>query len=81
MPATLTLKCLPDRLYERLEAVAARNGRSTSEEAVACLDAALPVARLAPGEVLSRARRIRAELKVSRFRAADLENFKRQGCA
>ncbi|GAB6058877.1 FitA-like ribbon-helix-helix domain-containing protein [Desulfonatronum parangueonense] len=78
MPATLTLKNIPDEVYMRLRAAAAANRRSLNSEAIVCLEAALLPGKVKPGERLARARELRAELKAGEFPASDTETFKRQ---
>lgn len=78
MPTTLTLKNVPDDVYERLKAAAQTHRRSINSEAIVCLEAVLTPTRIAPGERLVRARRLRAELGAT-FRARDIDVLKRQG--
>ena len=40
MPTTLTLKSIPDEVYERLKASAEVHRRSLNSEAIACLESA-----------------------------------------
>ena len=79
MPTTLTLKNIPDAVYERLKAAAATNRRSLNSEAIVCLEAALTPARMAAGERLARARELRAALPQGAFRARDIDAAKRAG--
>jgi antitoxin FitA len=81
MPTTLTLKNIPDSVYERLKASAEMNRRSMNSEAIVCLEAVLVPARLAPGERLARARELRAALKPRKFLARDIDAMKRAGRA
>ncbi len=57
--ATLTLKNVPDRLYERLRASARGHRRSINQEAIVCLERSLGVGRLDPEGLVARAREIR----------------------
>ena len=79
MPRTLTLRDVPDDLRERLELAAAQSGRSLSGEAIACLEAALLPTRIALGERLARARRLRVGLGATQFEARDVDVLKRWG--
>jgi plasmid stability protein len=90
MPMNLTLKNVPDEVYELLKSSAAAHRRSLNSEAIVCLEAILAPVRIAAGERLARARRIRASLSDSLrekpqakriFRAKDIEAFKREGRA
>ena len=41
MPTSLTLKGIPDALYERLKVVAGAHHRSLNSEVIACIEAQL----------------------------------------
>ncbi len=79
MPTNLTLKNIPDEIYERLKAAAEQHRRSLNGEAIVCLEAVLLPARVTPAERLARARELRAALAPRTFRATDLDQFKRVG--
>ena len=79
MPTTLTLKNIPDEGYDRLKLAAETHRRSLDSEAIACLETVLTPTKIAPGERLARARRLRAGLSATEFRASDIDTLKRQG--
>ncbi|WP_407353720.1 FitA-like ribbon-helix-helix domain-containing protein [Luteimonas sp. R10] len=79
MPTTLTLKNIPDEVYERLKLAAQTHRRSLNSEAIVCLEAVLVPTRVAPSERLARARELRAGLAPSKFRAKDIDAAKRLG--
>ena len=79
MPTTLTLKNIPDNVYERLKHSAEVNRRSLNSEAIVRLGAALLPARLTPAERLARARELRGALPQGKFRARDIDAAKRLG--
>lgn len=79
MPTTLTLKNIPDVVYEKLRAAADAHRRSLNSEAIVCLEAVLMPDRVAPAERLARARALRAALPQAKFLAADIDAAKRQG--
>lgn len=79
MPTTLTLKNIPDEVYERLKLSAATHRRSMNSEAIVRLEAALLTSTVAPVERLARARALRAALPKVKFRAKDIEAMKREG--
>lgn len=79
MPTTLTLKNIPDDVYERLKIAAQTHRRSLSSEAIVCLETVLTPTRIAPGERLERARRLRAGLGKTEFQAGEIDDLKRQG--
>ena len=79
MPTTLTLKNIPDEVYERLKASAEAHRRSLNSEAIVCLESVLIPGRITVGERLARARALRAALPEARFRAVDIDALKREG--
>lgn len=79
MPATLTLKNIPDEVYERLKDSAESHRRSLNSEAIVCLETVLLPGRIAPAERLARARALRNALPKVKFRARDIDAMKREG--
>lgn len=79
MPTTLTLKNIPDEVYERLKAAAEMHRRSLNSEAIVCLETVLTPTSIAPSERLARARQLRAGLGKTKFRARETDTLKRQG--
>ena len=79
MPTTLTLKNIPDEVYERLKASAETHRRSLNSEAIVCLESVLLPGRIDPGERLARARTLRAALGKTKFKARDIDALKREG--
>lgn len=78
MPTTLTLKNIPDEVYEQLKAAAERHRRSLNSEAIVCLETVLTPSKVPPGERLARARQLRGGLS-GKFRVHDIDAFKKQG--
>ena len=81
MPTTLTLKNIPDEVYEQLKAAAQTNRRSLNSEAIVRLEATLLAGRVDTGERLARARALRAALPKGKFKARDIDALKREGRA
>ena len=79
MPTTLTLKNIPDDVYDRLKRSAETHRRSMNSEAIVCLEAVLQPARVTPTERLARARELRGALQQGEFRARDIDTLKREG--
>ena len=79
MPTTLTLKNIPDEVYDRLKLSAETHRRSMNSEAIVCLEAVLLPAKLTPTEWLARARELRSALQQGKFRAGDIDSLKREG--
>ena len=78
MPATLTLKNIPDAIYDRLRASADAHRRSMNSEAIVCLETVLLPRRVNPDEHLSRIRELRASLNFT-VTAEDVDTLKREG--
>jgi antitoxin FitA len=79
MPTTITLKNIPDEVYDRLRLSAATHRRSLNSEAIVCLETVLLPIKLGASERLARARQLRAELVPGKFRARDIDAMKRRG--
>lgn len=79
MPTTLTLKNIPDFIYDRLKRSAEAHRRSMNSEAIVCLEAALLPAKVTPAARLARARELRAALPKGQFQAHDIDELKRAG--
>lgn len=79
MPTTLTLKNIPDEVYDRLKASAETHRRSLNSEAIVCLESVLLPGRVPVGERLARARALRASLPKAGFRSKGIDAFKREG--
>ncbi|MCB1929670.1 MAG: plasmid stability protein [Rhodocyclaceae bacterium] len=79
MPTTLTLKNIPDDLYDRLKSSAASHRRSLNCEAIVCLESILLPGRTDPAERLARARELRAALSSERLQTAEIDAMKREG--
>ena len=79
VPTTLTLKNIPDEVYERLKSAAQTHRRSLNSEAIVCLESVLLPGRIDPSERLARARALRAELPTTKFKLRDIDALKREG--
>ena len=79
MATTLTLKNIPDDVYDRLKASAEAHRRSMNSEAIVCLESVLMPTKLPPTERLDRARALRSALPRGKFKARDLDAMKREG--
>ena len=78
VPTTLTLKNIPDALYDRLKLAAEMHRRSLNSEAIVCLDSVLLPTKMMPSERIARARELRATLATGKFRARDIDAAKRE---
>lgn len=79
MPTTLTLKNIPDALYDRLKTTAAAHRRSLNSEVLVCLETALFPHDIMPSERLARARALRAGLPHGAFDVHEMDTIKRAG--
>jgi antitoxin FitA len=79
LPTTLTLKNIPDEVYDRLKAAAAAHHRSLNSEAIVCLEKVLLPRRVTVEERLRRASELRAMLGDRQFSHDDVDTFKREG--
>lgn len=79
MPTTLILKNIPDEVYERLKASAETHRQSLNSEVIVCPESVLLLGRVAVSERLARARAPRAALPKAKFRAKDIDAYKRKG--
>ena len=79
MPTTLTLKNIPDVVYDRLKLFAEAHRRSMNSEAIVCLETVLLPSKVTPAERLARARELRAALPKGQFKVRDIDELKRAG--
>lgn len=80
MPVTVTLKNIPDELYESLKTSAERHRRSINGEAIVCLETVLRPSRISTDERLARVRHLRSAGPKVR-KAGEIDQFKREGRA
>ena len=79
MPTTLTLKNIPDAVYETLKRSAQNHRRSLNSEAIVCLESVLLPTKMIPSERLARIRALRAALTQEKFCAHEIDAAKREG--
>ena len=77
--ATVTVKNIPDELYERLKGVAKINRRSINSEIIVCIENAVTSRRINPDEVLENARRIRRLTASHRISDKEFNQAKAEG--
>lgn len=76
---TITLKGLPDALYERLKLQAAANRRSLNSEVLVCLEHAVAAQGTDAASMLARIERMQETLDVQPFSEGELQAAKAQG--
>ena len=79
MPATITLKNIPDDIYASLRAAADSHHRSLNGEVIDCLQRALLPAKISADERLNRARVLRSGFKNQTFSSAEIAKVIKQG--
>jgi plasmid stability protein len=80
MARSLTLKNLPDALYERLQASARNHRRSLNSEAIVCLESVLQPSTPSGAVRLEELRQLRATLPPDAvFEPEEIDTFKREG--
>jgi antitoxin FitA len=72
MPAAITLKNIPDDIYDRLKVIAKTNHRSINKEAIACLEQALKPIDTPVDQRLARIRRLRATVNSRKVKPAEI---------
>jgi plasmid stability protein len=78
MPA-LTIKNVPQELYETLKHSAATHHRSINSELISCLEAMLMPRRITSSERVARARALRHGIQNNVVSTADIEDAIAQG--
>lgn len=79
MGATITLKNIPDEIYDSLKQAAETHHRSMNSEVIACLERVLLPSKAGHDEHLMRARQLRGALNPKKFKAADIAKAIQQG--
>lgn len=79
MPATITLKNIPDDIYSRLKEVAGAHHRSINGEIIACLERVLMPSRVTGDERLARARQLRQGCQAGSFNPDEIARAIEQG--
>ncbi len=81
MSKTLTLKNVPDEIYNRLKQSAGIHRRSLHSEALVCLESVLVTRKVSPQRMLGDIQAGRAELAGKVFDHEAIDGFKRDGRA
>jgi plasmid stability protein len=79
--ASITIKNIPQELYEKLKITASLNHRSLNNETINCLESVLMPQRLSVADKLLRAKRIRAKLGNAVFDPDEIKNAIEEGRA
>ena len=77
--ATLTIKNIPDAVYEQLKQRAARHRRSVNSEIIVCLEKVLGSRAVDPATFLTSLRALREHISSVFVTEADLRTAKEEG--
>ena len=72
MPA-LTIKNIPDTLYQQLKTAAELHRRSINSEVIVCLEKTLAATKITPADRLSRIEQMRSGIKTNNITPEDIE--------
>jgi len=78
MPA-LTIKNIPNDLYDELKNIAKQHHRSINSEVIVCLKRSLLPRRISPDERLSTIQAIRSQIKPNTITAEDIDEAINEG--
>ena len=79
MATTITLKNIPEPLYNRLKSAAEAHRRSLNSEVLFCLESLFEVETVSAQQRIERARALRSSLASTEFTAEDIARFKEEG--
>ncbi|MCC7517307.1 MAG: Arc family DNA-binding protein [Pseudomonadales bacterium] len=79
MSATITLKNIPDSIYNSLKQAAEAHHRSINSEAISCLERVLLPSNSGQEDRLARARQIRLSLSSKQCKVEDIAKAIQQG--
>jgi len=79
MPTTITVKNIPQDLYDKLKKRAERNHRSINREIIAIFEDILSVRRINPEEILASARSLREKTRRFTITQDFIDQAKREG--
>ncbi len=77
--ASLTIKNIPDNLYQHLKQTAHIHRRSINSELIICLEKALLLNKTKPNERILAARTLRKQVKSALIDVTDIDDAKREG--
>ena len=77
--ASLTIKNIPDNLYEHLKKAASVHRRSINSELIVCLEKTFLPNKTRPDERILAARALRRQVKATLVDVADIDDAKREG--
>ena len=78
MPA-ITIKNIPDNLYDKLKKTARSHHRSLNSEVIHCIETVLVPQKMDIAERLQRAQKLRARIPAGEISLADIDDVINQG--
>ena len=75
----LTLKNIPEPLYQRLREAAQQHHRSLNSELIACLEQTLLSSRIDVQTHIDAARALRGQVRANKVSRREIQEFKTQG--
>ena len=78
MPA-ITIKNIPDNLYDKLKKTARSHHRSLNSEVIHCIETVLVPQKMDIAERLQRAQKLRAQIPAGEISLADIDDVINQG--
>ena len=79
MGTNITVKGIPDTMYQRLKAAAKANHRSVNSEIINRIEQSLVPQRVPSGELLARVRRLHSGFDGRTFKLSDLHAARLEG--
>ena len=79
MSISITLKNIPDNIYQSLKAAAETHHRSLNNEIIACLERVLLPSKIGNEDHIAQAMQMREELKGKKFKITDIAKAIDQG--
>lgn len=79
--ASLTIKNIPDDLYDRLKQAASAHHRSVNSELIYCLESTLLPTKLTAAELTEAARALRGRVMAQSIDASEIDAAKNEGRA
>ncbi len=77
--ATITVKGIPDELYQKLKVVAQMNHRSVNGEIISLIESSLMPRRIPASQLLARVRRLHESFGERRLDIRQIDEARREG--
>ena len=72
--ASITVKKIPEKLYEKLKVTASINRRSINNEMINCLEMVLMPKRTTVSDRIQKARELRSQINIDRIDPSEISN-------